>query len=65
MNSRPEYINNPILNGIVVVAYSDGSPANLFKLNESDLKKYWKLYLKRLQEYWVRVRDGTLPDDSI
>lgn len=65
MNTREEYIKNPILTGIIVVAYNDGSPANLFQLTEADLKKYWRLYLHRLQEYWIRVRDGTLPEETI
>lgn len=65
LNSRKEYHNNPITNGIVVVAYNDGSPANLFHLNENDMKKYWKVWVTRLQEYWIRYRDDTLPKETI
>lgn len=63
--SREEFKKNPIQNGIVVVAYSDGQKADIFELNENELKKYWKLWLNRLQEYWVRYRDDTLPNNSV
>lgn len=59
--SREEFRQNPIRNGVVVVAYSDGQPADILDLNENEMKKYWKLWLSRLQEYWVRYRDDTLP----
>lgn len=61
--SRKEFKDNPIRSGVVVVAYNDGQKADLFELNENDLKKYWKLWLHRLQEYWVRYKDNTLPDE--
>lgn len=61
--SKEEFRENPIKSGVVVVAYNDGQEADLFELNESDLKKYWKLWLHRLQEYWVRYRDDTLPEE--
>ncbi|PSN43329.1 hypothetical protein C0J52_14173 [Blattella germanica] len=38
--------------GLVVVAYSDGSPAHIFKMNMSDCLKYWRLWLHRLHKYW-------------
>lgn len=59
--SRDEFQDNPIKNGVVVVAYSDGQKADLFELNETDMKRYWKQWLGRLQEYWVRYKDDTLP----
>lgn len=51
--------------GIVVVAYNDGQAADLFKLNEQELNKYWKMWLYRLQEYWTRYRDNTLTNEII
>ncbi|CRL03369.1 CLUMA_CG016175, isoform A [Clunio marinus] len=60
--SRGEFLENPIKHGVIVVAYNDGQKANLFELKEADLKKYWKIWLTRLQEYWVRYKDNTLPD---
>lgn len=60
--SRAEFIENPIRSGVIVVAYNDGQQADLFELDEKHLKKYWTLWLNRLQEYWVRYRDNTLPD---
>ena len=45
---------------ILVVAYNDGSPAHAFTLSATDLNKYWKCWLLRLQEYWIRKRDRTL-----
>lgn len=60
--SREEFRNNPIKGGVVVVAYNDGKKADLFELNEKALQKYWKLWLHRLQEYWVKYRDNTMPE---
>lgn len=60
--SREEFYLNPIKNGAVVVAYNDGTKADVFRLNEADVKKYWKLWLHRLQEYWIRYRENTLSE---
>lgn len=54
-----------IRKGVVVFAYNDGQSADLFKLNEQELNKYWKLWLNRLQEYWTRYRENTLTDEII
>jgi genome maintenance exonuclease 1 len=54
-----------IKKGVVVVAYNDGQSADMFKLNEQELNKYWKLWLNRVQEYWTRYRDNTLTDEKI
>lgn len=54
-----------ISKGVVVVAYTDGHSADLFKLNEQELNKYWKMWLNRVQEYWTRYRDNTLTDEVI
>ncbi|XP_055390452.1 mitochondrial genome maintenance exonuclease 1-like [Condylostylus longicornis] len=61
LNSDPKY-KLSIGTGYVVVAYTNGKPGNLFQFNEIDMQKYWQLWLKRLQEFWIRTRDGTLPD---
>lgn len=61
LNIDPRY-DLTVKNGRVVVAYKNGDTANIFHLTETDLRKYWLIWLKRLQEYWIRVRDGTLPD---
>lgn len=49
-------------NGYVVVAYKDGTRANAFYLSEKDVKGYWSAWLKRVEEFWIRTRDGTLPE---
>lgn len=61
LNSDPRY-DIQVKNGYVFVAYKNGENANMFRLTEQDVRKYWALWLQRLQEYWIRVRDGTLPD---
>lgn len=61
--SRPEFSSKPIKRGVIVVAYNDGSAADLFEMGENELKKYWKIWLSRLQEYWVRYKDNTLPPE--
>lgn len=60
--SKKDFKENPIKRGVVVVAYNDGQKADLFELNEQEMKKYWKLWLSRLQEYYVRYKDNTLPE---
>lgn len=62
INADPRYKLADVRSGLVVVAYPSGVPANAFWLNESDVQKFWRAWLKRLHEYWVRHRDGTLPD---
>ncbi|XP_070492767.1 uncharacterized protein [Chironomus tepperi] len=57
--------DNPITNGVIVVAYNDGIDADIFHLSNTELKKYWKLWLNRLQDYWIRYRDNTLNLDEI
>lgn len=51
-----------IRKGLIVVAYTNGKLAHNFELDESTLKKYWRMWLNRVQEYWIRCRDGTLPE---
>lgn len=61
--SRPEFLSKPIKKGVVVVAYNDGEKADLFEMGENELKKYWKVWVSRLQEYWIRYKDNTLPPE--
>lgn len=49
-------------NGFLVVAYKDGKQANSFFMSDADVRKYWRVWLHRLQEYWIRARDGTLAE---
>lgn len=56
---------NPITNGVIVVAYNDGQDADIFQLSNTELKRYWNLWLNRLQDYWIRYRDNTLNLDEI
>jgi len=64
LNSN-QFRNNPITNGVIVVAYNDGQDADIFQLSNTELKKYWKVWLNRLQDYWIRYRDNTLNLDEI
>ncbi|XP_059480191.1 mitochondrial genome maintenance exonuclease 1-like [Neocloeon triangulifer] len=50
MNFDPSYQQKVKL-GTVVVAYTDGSPADVFCLNSAECDYYWKWWLIRLQEY--------------
>ncbi|XP_069686853.1 mitochondrial genome maintenance exonuclease 1-like [Periplaneta americana] len=45
--------------GLVVVAYSDGSPAHTFRMSVTDCKKYWSLWLLRLQQYWLQQQKNS------
>ncbi|XP_046384598.1 mitochondrial genome maintenance exonuclease 1-like [Ischnura elegans] len=44
--------------GLVVVAYSDASPADVFHLPLSECNKYWNLWLERLQLYWSQQQEN-------
>lgn len=61
MNCTPEF-QGRIRQGMVVIAYEDGKQADVYKMDEVMLRKYWRVWLKRLHEYWIRSRDGTLPE---
>lgn len=37
--------------GLIVVAYKDGSPAHVHKLNPELMSEYWKTWLLRLEEF--------------
>jgi len=53
MNYDVKY-NFQVQGGLVVVAYSDGSPAHTFRMSLTDCKKYWNMWLLRLQQYWLQ-----------
>lgn len=38
-------------NGLIVVAYKDGSPAHAHKLDAELMLDYWKAWLLRLEDY--------------
>ncbi|XP_055597993.1 mitochondrial genome maintenance exonuclease 1-like [Uranotaenia lowii] len=62
LRADPEFSKLDIVKGAVLVAYTDGQPAHAHGITGSQLKKYWNVWLQRLQEYWTRYRDNTLPD---
>ncbi|KAF6212006.1 hypothetical protein GE061_012524 [Apolygus lucorum] len=41
--------------GIVVVAYSDGSPATVFEIPLEECQRYWSKWLKRLYQFYSQV----------
>lgn len=51
-----------VRSGLVVIAYTTGAPAHAFRLGEMAIRQYWTAWLERLHEYWVRRRNGTLPE---
>ncbi|KAJ6646772.1 Mitochondrial genome maintenance exonuclease 1 [Pseudolycoriella hygida] len=60
LNAIPEF-QGRIKQGMIVVAYENGKKADVYKMNEVMLRKYWRVWLIRLHEFWIRSRDGTLP----
>ncbi|KAL0280696.1 UNVERIFIED_CONTAM: hypothetical protein PYX00_001915 [Menopon gallinae] len=42
----------PVTNGLVVVAYIDGSPADAFQMDVEFCQTYWQQWLRRVQQYW-------------
>lgn len=59
INSIPEF-QGRIRQGMIVVAYENGEQADVYKMDEIMLRKYWRAWLARLHEFWVRSRDDTL-----
>uniref|UniRef100_A0A182QUU8 Mitochondrial genome maintenance exonuclease 1 n=1 Tax=Anopheles farauti TaxID=69004 RepID=A0A182QUU8_9DIPT len=47
-----------IQSGAIFVAYTNGKPADVHMLNGVEMRRYWRLWLNRLQEYWTRYRDA-------
>lgn len=45
--------NLQVQGGIVVVAYSDGTPADVFTVPLDECQKYWKQWLGRLRQYML------------
>lgn len=41
-------------NGLIVVAYKDGSPAHAHQLNSELMLEYWKTWLLRLEEFYEK-----------
>ncbi|KFB49901.1 AGAP010576-PA-like protein [Anopheles sinensis] len=62
LQASNEWTEGKLQNGAIFVAYTDGKPAHVHLLSASDMRRYWQLWLQRLQEYWIRYRDGTLPE---
>ncbi|KAL7877029.1 hypothetical protein SRHO_G00036720 [Serrasalmus rhombeus] len=50
LNSDNNY-NYQVENGLIVVAYKDGSPAHSHRLNAEQVTQYWEKWLFRLEEY--------------
>ena len=43
---------------VIVIAYEDGSPADVHQLSHSHCRDYWKLWLLRLQKYWQTLESS-------
>uniref|UniRef100_A0A672MQI9 Mitochondrial genome maintenance exonuclease 1 n=1 Tax=Sinocyclocheilus grahami TaxID=75366 RepID=A0A672MQI9_SINGR len=50
LNSDHNY-NYQVENGLIVVAYKDGSPAHAHFLNSEQIMPFWEKWLLRLEEY--------------
>ncbi|XP_050067366.1 mitochondrial genome maintenance exonuclease 1-like [Anopheles maculipalpis] len=62
LQANNELSDARIQRGAIFVAYTSGKPANVHILSVGEMRRYWQLWLNRLQEYWTRYRDGTLPE---
>ncbi|EEB14202.1 conserved hypothetical protein [Pediculus humanus corporis] len=54
----------PLTNGLVVVAYNTGVPANVFQMDYECCQYYWNKWLKRLQKYWLKKSTVLLTRDD-
>ncbi|XP_037541011.1 mitochondrial genome maintenance exonuclease 1 isoform X2 [Nematolebias whitei] len=50
LNSDDNY-KYQVENGLIVVAYKDGSPAHAHQLSSEMMSEYWKTWLMRLEDY--------------
>ncbi|XP_050523451.1 mitochondrial genome maintenance exonuclease 1 isoform X3 [Daktulosphaira vitifoliae] len=50
VNNDPSY-NFKVEEGLVVIAYCNGLPANVFKLTNDKCLKYWSFWIQRLNEF--------------
>lgn len=50
-----------IKHGLLVIAYTCGSPATVYEVCDNTLQQYWTTWLRRLQEYYVET---TSDDDN-
>uniref|UniRef100_A0A182S511 Mitochondrial genome maintenance exonuclease 1 n=1 Tax=Anopheles funestus TaxID=62324 RepID=A0A182S511_ANOFN len=62
LQANKNLCDSEIKRGAIFVAYTSGKPANVHLLDGDEMRRYWQLWLHRLQEYWTRYRDGTLPE---
>lgn len=46
-----------IKEGLIVVAYQDGTKSQIFHINENEIEKYWQMWLKRL-ELFKSIEEG-------
>ncbi|KAI7805827.1 mitochondrial genome maintenance exonuclease 1 [Triplophysa rosa] len=53
LNSDSNY-SYQVENGLIVVAYKDGSPAHAHFINSEQIKPFWEKWLLRLEEYAVK-----------
>ncbi|XP_007238574.3 mitochondrial genome maintenance exonuclease 1 [Astyanax mexicanus] len=54
LNSDDNY-NYQVENGLIVVAYKDGSPAHSHYMSEKQVLQYWEKWQFRLEEYMEKV----------
>ncbi|TRY96137.1 hypothetical protein DNTS_015952 [Danionella cerebrum] len=54
LNSDANY-NYQVENGLIVVAYKDGSPAHAHLLNLTQIMPFWEKWLLRLEEYTEKI----------
>lgn len=50
-NCFTHLVSLQVENGLIVVAYKDGSPAHAHKLDSKLMREYWKTWLIRLEEF--------------
>uniref|UniRef100_A0A182MYE1 Mitochondrial genome maintenance exonuclease 1 n=1 Tax=Anopheles dirus TaxID=7168 RepID=A0A182MYE1_9DIPT len=58
LQANDELRDSRVRNGAIFVAYTSGKPADVHMLNGAEVRRHWKLWLNRLQEYWTRYRDA-------
>jgi hypothetical protein len=60
MNHDPRYEGAQVLRAMLVVAYNDGSPADLINVGEGQLLVSWRRWLERLELF----KKGTQKTES-
>lgn len=65
----PNYKGLNVRDALLVIAYTDGSPADSYHLNMDQMRQHWAAWLTRLERFWAekekkKASEVTTPIDG-